>query len=418
MKNELRYDRGTIEVTESADGFLRAKVVIARPGVFPYLTPSGDICYEAKIPEDLFSEITINSAKGAPVTDGHPPAADNGGMIDTSNWQKYIKGSLGDAISIENQMLEATETVFDADLISELKKGNKLEVSIGFRTRIDDTPGEYEGEKYDTRQTNIIINHIAHVESGRAGEDVRAYIDSADGLYAVQIEKQKVKKNKIKIRRDSKMDVAELIKKFLEFLGVKSDSEEEKKDNEPDEEKKDNEPDPDEEKKDNDVDSDEEKKDNDDDEEYEEKKTDSKDVKKLKRRLREVKARADAAEALAKKLRDTKKRQDEASVIDRAVKRRLSLINSAKSVINDFKYDGLSDRDIMLKVIGQALPFESEVKTDKLDDIYIKARFDAAMSLVKERANIYVGAGSKNRIDSAVIEEKRHKRLTMMEESK
>ena len=104
MDKELRYDRGTIEIAEKGNDFLRAKVVIARPGVFPYLTPSGDICYEAKLPDDLFSEITINSAKGAPITDGHPPVQDNAGMIDTTNWKEYTKGSLGDAISIENKM--------------------------------------------------------------------------------------------------------------------------------------------------------------------------------------------------------------------------------------------------------------------------------------------------------------------------
>jgi len=409
LRQELRYDKGSIEISESGDGFLRARVVIARPGVFPYLTKSGDICYEAKLPEDLFSEITINSAKGVPVLDGHPAPDDNGGMVDTTNWEKHVKGALGDTITIENQMLEATETIFDAGLISELKSGKKLEVSIGFKTAIDETPGEFEGEKYDVRQTNIIINHIAHVEDGRAGEDVRAYLDSADGLYAVQIEK---KKNKIKTRRDSKMSLEELLKKFLEFLGVKSDSgtddDDKKKDNDPD--------DDDDKKKDSDPDDDDDsKKDNDpDDDDDDVKKTDSKDVKKLKKRLREAKARADAAEALAKKLSGDKKRQDAASELDKAVEKRLSLISAASSVIQDFKHDGLSDRDIMLKVIENALPFEAEFKTDKLDDVYIKARFDAAMTLVKERANITVGAGSGTRIDAAVIEEKKQKRLTVM----
>ena len=125
-----------------------------------------------------------------------------------------------------------------------------------------------------------------------------------------------------------------------------------------------------------------------------------------------------AAEALAKKLSGDKKRQDAASELDKAVEKRLSLISAASSVIQDFKHDGLSDRDIMLKVIEKALPFEAEIKTDKLDNVYIKARFDAAMTLVKERANITVGAGSGTRIDAAVIEEKKRKRLSIMEDKK
>lgn len=76
MKTSYRYDRGSIEPIERGDGFLRARVKIARDGVFPYIYPNGKIYREAKLADELFSELTIDSAKGIPVTDGHPPISD------------------------------------------------------------------------------------------------------------------------------------------------------------------------------------------------------------------------------------------------------------------------------------------------------------------------------------------------------
>ncbi len=80
---------------------------------------------------------------------------------------------------MKNNHLHATETIFDAALIEDLANGKKVEVSIGFEADMEDAPGEYQGAKYDARQTNIRINHVAHVEKGRAGETVRAHLDAA-----------------------------------------------------------------------------------------------------------------------------------------------------------------------------------------------------------------------------------------------
>ncbi len=391
FKNEFRYDHGTIETLERGNGFLRARVLIARPGVFPYLTPSGDIRMEAKLPEDIFSEITIDSAKGVPVTDGHPSIDDNKGMVSTANWQKHVKGSLGDSIVIKNDKLEAMETIFDATLIDDLEAGRKVEVSIGFKADIDYTPGEFKGERYDAKQTNIIINHLAHVDKGRAGESVRAYLDSADSKYAVQVNNNKT------TRRDSKMDpkgIIEAIKKFLVTIGVKVEEPEKGDVTDPDETGADTGG------KDNDPAS----------------KTDSAEIKALKKKLQEQRAKIDALDAVNKKQKETQIKADEQTKIDEAVKSRISLIDTAKTVIPDFKYDGLSDREIKLAIIEQTLPYEKTVKIDDLDDVFISARYDAALIFAKEKANITGNTAPASRIDEAAIEKKRAGRLNMMEE--
>jgi hypothetical protein len=51
--------------------------------------------------------------------------------------------------------------------------GKQRELSCGYRYVADMTPGTSpEGEKYDGRMTQIVCNHIALVEAGRAGPDV------------------------------------------------------------------------------------------------------------------------------------------------------------------------------------------------------------------------------------------------------
>jgi hypothetical protein len=51
--------------------------------------------------------------------------------------------------------------------------GKQRELSCGYRYVCDLTPGTSpEGEKYDGRMTQIVCNHIALVEAGRAGPDV------------------------------------------------------------------------------------------------------------------------------------------------------------------------------------------------------------------------------------------------------
>jgi hypothetical protein len=388
MKNEHRYDKGIAQAQSFGDGFLRARVTIARPGVFPYLTKDGTIRWEAKLPEDLFSDITINTAKGAPVTDGHPPIDDANGMVTPENYTKYIKGSLGDTIAIRDGMLEATETVFDAQLINDLKQGKKVEVSIGFITDVDYTPGEYNGIRYDARQTNIRINHIAHVEAGRAGEKVRAYLDK-DYPYAVMTETN--------YRRDVKMDILEALKKLLAALGIAVN------DNTTNAKNGENEGS-------NDGTANESAGGNN----AEEKVADASDIAKLKELIKKQQAKIDALEEVLKKKKEEQKRNDEAIRIDEAVKKRLALIDAAKGVVPEFKYDGESERDIKLKVINKILPFESSVKVDTLDDVYIDARFDAALQFAKEKANIDIG-GNAIRIDERAIEEKKRKRLQMME---
>jgi uncharacterized protein len=69
--------------------------------------------------------------------------------------------------------LSADITVWAREGIDAIESGKQRELSCGYRYVPDMTPGTSpEGEKYDGRMTQIVANHIALVEAGRAGPDV------------------------------------------------------------------------------------------------------------------------------------------------------------------------------------------------------------------------------------------------------
>ena len=69
--------------------------------------------------------------------------------------------------------VKADLTVWAREGIEAIESERQRELSCGYRYVADMTPGTSpEGEKYDGRMTQIVANHIALVEAGRAGPDV------------------------------------------------------------------------------------------------------------------------------------------------------------------------------------------------------------------------------------------------------
>jgi hypothetical protein len=83
------------------------------------------------------------------------------------------------------------------------------EVSCGYTADLVEEPGVYQGQAYDFIQRNIKYNHIAIVDKGRAGPDVRIRLDSEDAVMEVEpIQNPKPKKKEEilmgKVRLDGK----------------------------------------------------------------------------------------------------------------------------------------------------------------------------------------------------------------------
>lgn len=81
-------------------------------------------------------------------------------------------GSLGGGIRYDHPFLRAPMSIWDGAAIAGIESDEQRELSSGYRYRADMTPGTYEGEPYDGVMRDIRGNHVALVESGRAGSDV------------------------------------------------------------------------------------------------------------------------------------------------------------------------------------------------------------------------------------------------------
>jgi hypothetical protein len=177
----IKYDSLPLQIIETGAGFLKAKVTFAVPGVLPYNYADG-LRMEAKLPEDVLSNTTIDSANGAPVTDGHPF---DGGIpiaVTPGNYKYLSKGALSNA-HVEDGKGVGIITIYDDGLINDIKSGNKTEVSMGFEHDSDSTGGIFNGVKYDSAQRNIRINHLAIVARARAGDKTKINLwgDSMEG---------------------------------------------------------------------------------------------------------------------------------------------------------------------------------------------------------------------------------------------
>ena len=180
MSIEYRFDSATLSEVRLSDGFLRAKVRLTKPGVYPYQKPDGTISKEAKLPSDVYSDEFIKSLDGLPVTDGHP--YEQGGFVNSENYKSLVKGIIINP-RIEDEFVVADEIVFDPELIQDIKANRKVEVSLGVQASYTGS-GVFAGNRYDQAQTNLQGNHVAHVVKGRVGPETRILLDGFS--YAIQ----------------------------------------------------------------------------------------------------------------------------------------------------------------------------------------------------------------------------------------
>lgn len=86
--------------------------------------------------------------------------------------KKLIVGAIGSNVAFNAPYLDADLCVWDAAAIAGIETDKVRELSCGYRYVPVMEPGEFEGQPYDGRMTEIRGNHLALVEVGRAGSDV------------------------------------------------------------------------------------------------------------------------------------------------------------------------------------------------------------------------------------------------------
>ena len=173
-----RFDFGRLgKVERTPQGGVRVPANLTRTGVFTYRLADGTHRRELRLPEDVFHEDSLATLAGAPVTDLHPP-----GMVRPDNWRTLAVGHVGENVKPDGRFVSAKLAIQDAAEIEAVDRGERSELSCGYSCRTEETPGEWNGEKYDAIQRGIRYNHVALGPSGwgRAGNEVALRLDSRD----------------------------------------------------------------------------------------------------------------------------------------------------------------------------------------------------------------------------------------------
>ena len=199
--NLARYDRGILrgetEITD--EGYIKARCIVTRCGVFLYKNADGTVRKELRHPDDVLLPESLESVKMIPVVNGHPPER----LVSAENAKRLAVGYTGESVEQEMPYIIANVMVTDKDAVEEIKGKKKNELSLGYTTDLIPDSGTYYGEPYEFRQTNIRYNHLALVDQARAGPEARIALDGEDAEEILKEEAEVANKKMRKVKIDA-----------------------------------------------------------------------------------------------------------------------------------------------------------------------------------------------------------------------
>ncbi len=176
MEQVARFDfnGSSGEFKRTPQGFLRVNARLSKTGVFKY--ESGR---EYRSEEEIFRTDSLESLRGAPVTDLHPSEKSDDSFLTPSNAQQHIIG-IAEHVERDGPYLKGSLIIFHEEAIKAIESGERKEISLGYKCRLEPAPGSFNGEAYDAIQRDIVVNHIAIGPKGwgRAGPDCAIRTDA------------------------------------------------------------------------------------------------------------------------------------------------------------------------------------------------------------------------------------------------
>lgn len=162
LAEELSQNQGL-----TPEGYLICQnVPVSRTGVQYYLGSELGLQdkWNARIPvyrlaEDVFEPESLQSLESKPITDDHPQQS-----VTVQN-ASYLSMGHGRNARHNDKNVVVDLVLTNPGLIQGIRDKRKYEISLGYNAK-------YLPYKDGYKQTNIRINHIAVVESGRAGQKV------------------------------------------------------------------------------------------------------------------------------------------------------------------------------------------------------------------------------------------------------
>lgn len=337
--NVARFDKASLQPSSQMleNGFLKGKAIVTRCGIFQYMNPDGTIRNELRHPDDVLDAISLESMKMLPVTNDHPQDK----LVTVENSRRLAMGYTGEMIEHDGNNILTNFVITDAELINQITKNGKNQLSLGYQTDLIEEMGEWQGTPYTMRQKNIRYNHLAVVNRARAGELAKIALDSQDAFEIDIIEKEAQRPMKTIVIDNMEMEVDEKVADSFEKLRKDLKNLED------------------------------------------EKKRIMDEIEMIKKKLDKTEGERDSYKEKAKES-ETKKDSDE---FERRVRERIQLVNQASKLVDSEtskRFDSMSDLDVMKNVIS----FKSKsVKLDDATSEYIKARYDILCEIESEKVN-------------------------------
>lgn len=203
---------------------------ISKVGVFPYMGRSiSDECEPNKVYYVYRSADTLSQSVPTwdnppkPFIDDHEMLGEGFSKID----DRPVQGVISNPV-FENDTLYADISVYSESLKDKIANGKK-ELSLGYFCKYRKEKGVYKGQAYDYVQEDMVGNHIALVDNGRCGSDVKVF-DHKCTMDSLDISNEAIRELKTKPEndiittttetKDSEMaDKREYIKKIMAIAG-------------------------------------------------------------------------------------------------------------------------------------------------------------------------------------------------------
>lgn len=170
-KWEYRADTGVCgEWQLTPEGYLIASAKIARIGIQEYKNPDGSVRREYRPKSEVAKTDSLKSLCKLPLTSEHPPT-----LLNSTNTKDYLIGWSGDSVTYDGGFVVSDVKIIDDEAVKEVLENRRVELSVGYLTKLEWTPGEFNGERYDCIQRNIKGNHLALTVKARGGKELRLY---------------------------------------------------------------------------------------------------------------------------------------------------------------------------------------------------------------------------------------------------
>ena len=179
MSQKINSNIQLKEWTKTPEGFLKIPVVVISEEVLDY----PEFGTQEYVGPDIYSDKFLKQIEGYPFVLEHP--TENGQPVDVTseNYKRYIKGALFNPEAQKDKKRTAAELiVYDKDTVEAIESGDIKELSAKYASDDVKENGTFEGKAYNIKQTNMVLNHLALTEAGRAGDKVKVLISKQNSI--------------------------------------------------------------------------------------------------------------------------------------------------------------------------------------------------------------------------------------------